>query len=457
MKIYDLVLAIEEENSRNKKEALMKKASNNEYWQKYLYYTYNPLMKFGIIELPEEFWELEQSNSINHIVNKLSELGYENSNSENKLNFAFFTLLGLLADRVITGNDAKELIKEFFTCIGDEDRELFQWCLYKDLDIGINVKTINKVYPNLIPTFDVQLADRLPLKDLDSSYFPLLVEEKFDGVRIVAILKNGEVTFWTRNGRDLYMPTIAKQVELLAELNGLTDIVLDGEVISNDRKSVSGKVNQYLKRTAKEGTDRQFHYQIFDMLTMKEWETKNCELKNYERRLRLEQTLEGLGFRNIHLVNSKAIQKNDKQLIGKMYRTIVDRGGEGLILKPFDYQYEFKRSLSFIKFKEELDVDLVVVDVQGGTGKYNGMIGALVCETEDGQLRVAVGSGLTDADRSKSPEEYIGKVVTVTFNTIIDSKDKDTYSLFLPRFVEVRNDKDIANSTDEILKMSGLN
>jgi hypothetical protein len=78
-------------------------------------------------------------------------------------------------------------------------------------------------------------------------------------------------------------------------------------------------------------------------------------------------------------------------------------------------------------------------------------MGALVCETSDGKIRVNVGTGWSDEDRETiTKENSIGKILTVMYNQRITKKDGGPDSLFLPRAVEFRFDKNVANSSDEI-------
>ena len=68
-----------------------------------------------------------------------------------------------------------------------------------------------------------------------------------------------------------------------------------------------------------------------------------------------------------------------------------------------------------------------------GEGKYKGMIGSLVLQDASGRI-VSVGSGLSDAYRSKASIAYIGKVIEIEYEQILD-----TY--IQPTFVTVRLDK----------------
>jgi len=112
--------------------------------------------------------------------------------------------------------------------------------------------------------------------------------------------------------------------------------------------------------------------------------------------------------------------------------------------------WENKRAKHQIKFKGELECDLLVTETVEGTGKYEGMLGAIVCETSDGQIKVNVGSGFNESQRQTlKKEDLIGKVVAVKYNARIKNKLGEE-SLFLPIFVEVRDDKDNADSSGDV-------
>ena len=77
----------------------------------------------------------------------------------------------------------------------------------------------------------------------------------------------------------------------------------------------------------------------------------------------------------------------------------------------------------------------------------------MICDSECGKLRVNV-SGLDDALRnaiSADREGWMGAIITVRSNTLLEpSKSNSLFSLFLPRFVERRDDKTTADDLDRI-------
>ena len=95
--------------------------------------------------------------------------------------------------------------------------------------------------------------------------------------------------------------------------------------------------------------------------------------------------------------------------------------------------------------------DLVCVGWEEGTKKNAGILGALVCETSDGKLRVGVGTGFKQHQReSIKPENIVGKIIAVKYNCVVKDKRSNTYSMFLPRFIEERFDKDTADTFDSL-------
>jgi len=122
----------------------------------------------------------------------------------------------------------------------------------------------------------------------------------------------------------------------------------------------------------------------------------------------------------------------------------IDRGFEGIMVKPITGIYECKRSSLWLKVKPFIEVSLEVKAVEEGTGRNVGKLGALIVEgTDEGKfIKTNVGSGLTDADRESfwnAKDKLIGQIVEVRADAITQNQDaKDTWSLRFPRFLRFR-------------------
>jgi ATP-dependent DNA ligase len=133
----------------------------------------------------------------------------------------------------------------------------------------------------------------------------------------------------------------------------------------------------------------------------------------------------------------------------EIFQKYLADGHEGIILKDPKSLWGNTRSKGQIKFKAELDCDLKVVGIQEGEGRISGMLGALICESDDGIVKVNVGSGFTDEQRRTITSDIIGDIVAVKYNARITNVNGGE-SLFLPVFLEIREDKETADLAKDI-------
>jgi DNA ligase-1 len=122
----------------------------------------------------------------------------------------------------------------------------------------------------------------------------------------------------------------------------------------------------------------------------------------------------------------------------------IESGFEGIMIKDLDAPYVCKRNVAWLKQKPFIEVSLTIVGIEPGTGKNEGKMGAVICEGEDDGkfIRVNVGSGWTDDQRSEITDEVIGQVLEVRADAITRSQDsEDVYSLRFPRALRFRGFK----------------
>jgi len=88
---------------------------------------------------------------------------------------------------------------------------------------------------------------------------------------------------------------------------------------------------------------------------------------------------------------------NALETIDKLLSAILERKGEGLILrKPVSF-WITERSHFLLKYKPFLDAEGTVVGYKMGEGKYEGMMGSLILKSEDEKIFKI--SGFTDIER----------------------------------------------------------
>jgi DNA ligase-1 len=131
-----------------------------------------------------------------------------------------------------------------------------------------------------------------------------------------------------------------------------------------------------------------------------------------------------------------------EQRFVELNKAAVDGGYEGVMIKDVDAPYECKRSHAWLKAKPFIEVTLSVTDVEEGTGRNEGRLGALVCAGQDDgkDIRVNVGSGFTDDNRSTfwtDRDALLGQLVEVRADAVTQNQD-GTYSLRFPRFKTFR-------------------
>ena len=318
-------------------------------------------------------------------------------------------ILEQLADRKLSGAEAQNVVNEHTRGLSWQSAELFNRILKKDLRMGMGTKTINKVFPGLIPVHDVMLAK---LFDVNRLKFPCFGSPKIDGVR--AKFKGGK--FYSRNGHEY-----VGLGHLIDEIKGI-DEELDGELIVHGRtfQESSGLIRNYdLTPNA------EFH--IFDVPTLK---------VPFIERLTIISDIDYVTSSCIKPVIHNPLQNKDQVM--DYYDGCREIGYEGTVIKPYDYVYKGTRSYNWMKMKPTETVDLKVIDIYEGKGKYTKQMGGV--EVLYKGKRNRVGGGWSDKQRNDfwcEPMDIINKTIEVWF-----MEETDEGNMRHARFIKFRGDKD---------------
>lgn len=263
----------------------------------------------------------------------------------------------------------------------------------------------------------------------------LYVTEKLDGNRCIARWDGVQWIFTSRNG---------KPMKVKFKLEGLPkEYIYDGEVMSKDLtdfNNTSGLIN------SKYGDKSNLVYNIFDIMYDDVTYDDRREVLNVIESANKHFVRDWRVIPVLACLDSNTFYTNVVPLLDK----VVSNGGEGLMINTAKGLYQHKRTNDLLKFKKVQTMDMKVLGVLEGTGKYEGLIGSLMCAAkfDDGTyIECNVGSGMSDEQRwlwSIRPDDIIGKVVEVAYFSKSQNRDSNGtmyYSLRFPRLKTVRDDK----------------
>ena len=423
---YSVISTLEDHPSRLNKEAIVlaqAEMANDEFFQG-CRLALDPMITFGVKQVPEK--KDEDGPGFNWD--------------------SFIVLAGRLRDRNLTGHDARDAIAEAIKqSTKNEWNGWYRRILIKDLRCGTSEKTINKVVEKKyasysIPVFSCQLAHDSANHESKVSG-KKLIEVKLDGVRVITIVRSdGRVDMFSRNGKELAnFPHVVEQISaVVKKAPPKYDLVLDGEIMSSSFQDLMTQVHRKSDVKANDAI-----LNLFDMCPLTAFEQGTWD-KSQTLRSQMVQAWVEKNHSDLPNVTCLAnelvdLDTGEGQLRYKEINAQAVTGGyEGIMIKDPEAGYECKRSVAWLKLKPFIEVSLEVKDVEEGTGKNVGRLGALVCEgVDDGKsISVNVGSGFTDDNRIEfwgSRTLLPGNIVEVRADAVTQNQD-GTYSLRFPRF-----------------------
>ena len=344
-----------------------------------------------------------------------------------------------------TGSDASIATIQNYLHKNPEYEEFLKRLFTKNLPIGVEAATINKVYgEEIIPVWEVQQGypiDKVKLKD--GIWFSL--SQKMNGNR--GTMYKGELI--SRQAQKFKGLDHIKN-DLLApydeDASRRDAWVFDGELIyKNPERMSDGEAFRYgtglLNSDNKDKTGIKFV--IFDVIPVVEFDRGKCTIPYKIRRiglncLRAEITRKHL--ENIEIV-PMVYEGKDQNVIPKWLDYAVEHDWEGLMLNT-DVPYRRARHNGCLKIKRFYTVDLRITAIEEGQNRLTGTMGALVVDYKGNELRI--GSGFDDATRADvwaNPDDYIGKIVECKYKEVSCDKKTGTESLQVPTFVRFRDDK----------------
>lgn len=346
----------------------------------------------------------------------------------------FEQLLYNLETRTLTGHAARDAIVVAMTKSTVEQwNNWYRPILLKDLKAGFSERTVNKVQKGTIPVFGCMLA-RDGAKEEKKLVGDVIIENKYDGVRCIAIVQNNTAVLHSRNGK--VFPNFPHIEEALSKPE-FNNMVFDGEIMSDNFQAL---MKQVYRKTNVDTSDA--YLALFDVLDLSEFNEGEGKYNTLERKNILDNLIFSDCIREVEWTRCNLDTEGGQRIFKNMNKTAIKNGYEGLMVKPIDAVYQCKRSAAWLKIKPVIEVTLTIKDVEVGQGKFEGTTGALVCEgVDDGvHIKVNVGSGLSDDQRDMfwdNRDVIIGDLVEIKADAITQAENGE-YSLRFPRFKTFR-------------------
>lgn len=406
------ILELQQAKGSKAKHAVLSKYKNNASFETLLYYACHPRLTYKLSEATiEKEWPeirgwLDEDETI-------------------------FGWCRYLSTRPSLTDDEVAAVVTWLNDLPELERDLYRAVLTKTLRLGVTHKTINKVIPGLFPEWEVQQAypiEKHPLKDGD--WFA--VTQKLNGVRCT--FHSGQLI--ARSGEPFEgLNHIANDLKPYSEL------VFDGELTLKDKGNLS---DNEAFRTAtgiinSDGDKTSICFTIFDVLPADEFDSGESKHPYSTRRMALDRLR--IETENVHVLPT-LYKGRDQSVIDELLEQMVAEDKEGLMIN-LDVPYKCKRHSGILKVKRFYTMDLPIVRVEEGTGKYAGLMGNLVVDYKGNE--VGVGTGFCDGERElfwRNREQVVGMLVEVKYKEISANKKTGAESLQFPVYVQLRPDKD---------------
>lgn len=389
-------------------------------------------------------------DKVDYVFN-VSRKSVENYDTEMLTDLNLDEVLKILNERTITGYKALELAKAYVN-ENPENSELFLEILDRDLKVGVNSKTLNKIWKGIIPFPKYCRCDVFSRKTANKIAFPAFIQLKCDGTYREAYVKDSKVFFKTRSGEDYSNPVLEEILKVLPDGYYTGEFTL-GKADNPDLNRAEGNGNINSDNPNFEN----IHFTIWDFLTEEEYAgiTKTPYQIRFEN---LKFILDGLNSDLVHVVPCTLVNNIDEAL--EVVSDYMNKGLEGGVLKSLGMHFKDGTSKEQLKIKLKVDVEVRCTGfIEGTKGtKYEGKNKVIVFETDDKKIKGQC-SGMTDAmvdEVTKNPQKYLNKVLSVQFNDLVKAEGHEYFALSHPRFVEWRDDKTETDTLEKALKLRDM-
>jgi DNA ligase 1 len=243
--------------------------------------------------------------------------------------------------------------------------------------------------------------------------YPCYVQPKLDGIRCIAIVKDGKCTLWSRTRKPVTScPHIVKALEKIFPKDSVT---IDGELYNHLYRENFEHIVHLVRQETPDPKHTDVQYHIYDLVNGNPFSERAVELNDL---IKVSDPL--------FPVQTALLESED--FVGDIYTTYRKMGYEGAMLRNAKGLYANKRSSDLIKVKEMKDEEFDIVGIEEGRGKLSGHVGAFICKTQDGQEFKAKPAGATERLR----EYFLDMSLWQGRQLVVQFQDLTSYGI--PRF-----------------------
>lgn len=195
--------------------------------------------------------------------------------------------------------------------------------------------------------------------------FPTMLDRKYNGMRQIttkdgAFSRKGKVIISAPHITDILKPLFAIY----------PNMVLDGELYNHEYRYKLNELLSIVKRSkpTKEdikNSERLVKYYVYDGYG---FDNITEDTPCIERRKALQKLLEGINF----IVPVEFFTPLTEIDMGSLYRSFIEDGYEGSIIRNPNGKYHHRRHKDLLKFKPEDDDEAIIIAVHEGKGNWSG-------------------------------------------------------------------------------------
>jgi hypothetical protein len=441
MAIYQIVKALQDASGNNEKLAILEANKDNDLFKAYMQAVYDPAVNYYVTKLPTGVAPGNMARLDQEYLNWLAKS---------------------VKERKFVGKAGKSLLKVTLATFDAQGQELFGYIIDRKIGANVGDTMVLTTWPGLyfIPPYmrcasmDEKARERFDKEE----YF--YVQEKRDGS--FAYLNPGRIC--TRQGScypDWFVGRMSAGVDenevLVGEMEVYRHAATDaGFATLLSRKEGNGVLNSILQGAEEsEFEDYEFRYIAWDLLSLGEFET-GYSGRPYEDRWDGLRTAVASHRYNASINVVQCWKVTSVAMAKARHTSLTAAGLEGSVWKTASGVWKDTSSGSKdnVKVKVVFEAEYVIVGSFEGKGKAKGKLGGLTIATECEKLTNDVGTGFSDKQREDLwaiRDQLPGKVVTCEANDISTARGKNTYSLSLPVFIEIRHDRTIADTLERVL------